>query len=432
MKKLFKKHIALIIILVILIVFPISLSNQAKLSMRIIVTGLAIDKNGDKYEVTAQIVKASPGTESAGTSATIDFISSEGDTIDMALSLLSYKSGKVSAFSHTNFVILGSDVLDEDVTKCLDLFVRNKQIRSSALLTFAKEKAKDEIEKTKQLGIAVGVGMQKVFLYKEEEGDAIMTTILDFLTESKSFSKTAMASELAFESNEEQSSDTSSSESSGQSESSQSSSGESDQSEGSSSSGSSGSSDGGSNSSSSSENVYFKPKAPILCFVDGKLACKFEDIEEVTGVLITDRHTQTIQIGLDEFSHENLEDTKVSIRVDSMHTSFFVRFEEEIPCLDVKVNITNSEIVEILGNENILGINNEVYEDIKNSLKKKISTCISKAFEKAKESNADMFGAYELAYKFKYGDLKKYYDDETEFIKNLKLNVEVDVRKLEN
>ena len=40
-----KKHIALFIVIVILLVFPVSLSSQAKLSMRIIVTGLAIDKN---------------------------------------------------------------------------------------------------------------------------------------------------------------------------------------------------------------------------------------------------------------------------------------------------------------------------------------------------------------------------------------------------
>ena len=39
-----KKHLGFIIFLIIILVFPVSLSYQARLNMRIIVTGLAIDK----------------------------------------------------------------------------------------------------------------------------------------------------------------------------------------------------------------------------------------------------------------------------------------------------------------------------------------------------------------------------------------------------
>ena len=115
-----KKHIALFIVIVILLVFPVSLSSQAKLSMRIIVTGLAIDKNENEYEVTAQVVKSTPGTESPGTSASIDFISEKGETVSRALSKLMYRTGKVSAFSHTSFVVMSEDLAKEDATSCLD------------------------------------------------------------------------------------------------------------------------------------------------------------------------------------------------------------------------------------------------------------------------------------------------------------------------
>ena len=37
-------------------------------------------------------------------------------TISKALAKLLYKAGKVSAFSHTNFIILGGDILKEDAT----------------------------------------------------------------------------------------------------------------------------------------------------------------------------------------------------------------------------------------------------------------------------------------------------------------------------
>ena len=72
MKEFFKKRIGLIILIVAVIAFPSSLSTQARLNMRAIVTGLAIDKVEGKYEVTAQIVKTSPSTESSGEKATVN------------------------------------------------------------------------------------------------------------------------------------------------------------------------------------------------------------------------------------------------------------------------------------------------------------------------------------------------------------------------
>ena len=75
MKRFFKKHVGLIVLLVIILAFPASMSTQARLNMRIIITGLAVDKTDDGYEVTAQIVKTTPGSESSGTGATINFIS---------------------------------------------------------------------------------------------------------------------------------------------------------------------------------------------------------------------------------------------------------------------------------------------------------------------------------------------------------------------
>ena len=194
MKQYAKKHLGLIIFLIIVLVFPISLSNQVKLNMRVIVTGIAIDKNEDEYEVTAQIINASPGTESPGQSAEINFLTDTGETISKAISNLMYRTGKVSAFSHTSFVILGEDVLEEDATKCLDIFARDKIIKNSALLLFANGKAKDEIQKTKDLELSVGLGLQKVYTFKQEECHGLMVTILDFLNNSKMYGKTSVAS----------------------------------------------------------------------------------------------------------------------------------------------------------------------------------------------------------------------------------------------
>ena len=107
MKRFFKKHVGLLILIAIIFAFPASMSTQARLNMRIIITGLAIDKTDQGYEVTAQIIKTAPGSGAEKSGASIDFVSDSGNTIVSALSKLSYKSGKVAGFSHTNFILIG-------------------------------------------------------------------------------------------------------------------------------------------------------------------------------------------------------------------------------------------------------------------------------------------------------------------------------------
>ena len=201
MKRFFKKNIWLIIIMVLVVVFPTGLSNQAKLNMRTIVTGLAIDKTSDGYEVTAQVVKTVSGTESSGIGAEIEFISDNAKTVSKGLAKLLYKAGKVSAFSHTNFIILGKDILSDDVTKCLDIFLRDKVIKNSAMILFSKEKASDEIKKTKNLELSVGLGLQKVYSFKQEESEGLMMTVLDFLIENDTYGKTTVASVFELQEN---------------------------------------------------------------------------------------------------------------------------------------------------------------------------------------------------------------------------------------
>ena len=198
-----KKHIGLIIILMIVIAFPTSLSNQIKINLRVIVTGIAVDKTGEEYEVTAQIMKPVAGSKTAGSSADIDYITDKGKTLAGAISKLSFKAGKSSAFSHTNFIILGKSMLEEDVTVSLDYFIRDKIIKNSALVLFAEEKASDEIKKTKNTDIAVAMGLQKVFLFKEHESDGLMTTTMQFLNNNRNKSETAIVSMLSLKTNDE-------------------------------------------------------------------------------------------------------------------------------------------------------------------------------------------------------------------------------------
>lgn len=432
MKRFFKKHVGLIVLLVIILAFPASMSTQARLNMRIIITGLAVDKTDDGYEVTAQIVKTTPGSESSGTGATINFISDTGETLVSAIAKLSYKAGKVAGFSHTNFVLLGNKMLDSDLSKNMDYFVRDNIIKDSVLLLIAKGSAKEEIMKTKDVELSVGLGLQKVFMYKEKESDGIMTTLLSFMNKINSKSQTAVASILSLNSNEEsEDSGKSSGDKSGDSSGSEG--GSSGSSGGSSGGGSSSGSGGGSSSGSGggSSCQYFDAMTPLVCFVSGKHVGNLETEDEIMGFMFAQDKSQSEDISVDGLNFGNLANAKIGVKIKYKRNKFKIRYEQNTPCLDVNVKIKNASLKEIQTENIVDTLSKQEFEYVKSQIAKYIAEKIAIAFEKARQMGADIFGAYTLADKYFYKKTKSNFSSLDEFLTALKINVNVKIDRLE-
>lgn len=444
MKQFFKKHIGIAVLIIIVLAFPVSLSTQARLNMRIIVTGLAIDKTDSGYEVTAQIVKTKPSSGSSGEGASIEFVSEQGETISSAISKISYKSGKVAGFSHTNFILLGKEMLEEDLNKSLNYFLRDTTIKDSVLLVFAKESAKDEIQKTKDLGLSVGLGLQKVFVYKEKESDATMTTLLNFVNNSLNKSETAVISVFEMgdgtETQETSSKETSqengeqTDKSINQEKNAENSSGQSskESSENSSSEGGQGSGESGQGEQEqTSSSQYFKSMTPINCFVKGKFVGNLETEDEIMGYMLSRDKCHSEDLNLENVNSGNLKDAKIGIEIKYKTNTKKIRFEGEKPCLDLTVNIVNSSVREIQNDEFLAELSADEFEFIKLQIQKTIAEKIAKAFEKSKTFKADIFGAFELANKFHYKKIKNNFETMEDFIDALNLNVIVNVSRLE-
>lgn len=449
MKFFIKKHIGIIVLLVIVLAFPVSMSTQARLNMRVIITGLAIDKSEDGYEVTAQIVKPSPSTESSGTGASINFITDKGKTIVSALSKLSYKTGKVAGFSHTNFILIGKSMLDENLNKVMDYFLRDNIIKDSVLLLLAQESAKDEIKKTKNIELSVGLGLQKVFVYKEKEGDGTMTTLLEFANDSYGQSKTSVLSVLSLkdeqseslssggvEQSEESNKTTKSNEQSSigsesgdsgsnNTQGSESGSGTNDK------SASSESESGSSKSTDSQSSQYFQAITPLACFVSGKYVGNLESEEEIKGYMYSRKESLSDDISLENINFKGLKNAKVGIDIKDKQTKKKLRFEGETPCLDIDIKLINASIKEIQSDEFVSIPSDGEFELIKSELQEKISKAIALSFKKACQLGADVFGAYEIANKFHYKKTNNHFESMEDFLQKLKLNVSVDVQRLE-
>ena len=146
--------------------------------------------------------------------------------------------------------------------------------------------------------------------------------------------------------------------------------------------------------------------------------------------MFTNKESKAIDIMIVATEKERLEGSKIEINIKNMGVSKTLKFKDDIPVINIKVKVYNAEINEILNPEIVTLLTEEEYKqtktDIENEIKKRVTAC----FEKSKSCGADIFEAYEKAYRFHNKKFKNFASRE-EFLKTLKLNVEVEVRKLD-
>ena len=186
--KLVKRYSILLVLIILAFFFPYSLKNHAKLTMRVIITGFAIDKTADNYEVTAQAIIPTIASSGGAGQAKIDFISEEGKSVSDCINSIAYNIGKIAALSHITFVMLGEGVVEENMVGQLDFFSRNDKLPDSLLVLVCDGSAKEAISKTKDLDISVAINMQQVFLDKEQNMNGLMTSLVDVHNSAKNIS----------------------------------------------------------------------------------------------------------------------------------------------------------------------------------------------------------------------------------------------------
>ena len=134
----FKRHAWLFALIAFLLLFPQALSSQARLNNRVLITGLALDKVENGYEITAQVVMPTSGSESGGEGANLNFITETGASLVEGIKKISYNIGEIAGLSHTNFIILGESLFDDNIIADLDYFIRDATLPNSMMLLFCE------------------------------------------------------------------------------------------------------------------------------------------------------------------------------------------------------------------------------------------------------------------------------------------------------
>ena len=411
-KRFFKKRSWLLLLFACLVFIPQSFNYQSKLNMRVLVSGIAIDKAESGYEVTAQVIMPTPGSESGGSGARLDFISEKGDSIAEGIQKIAYKIGKTAGLSHTSFVMVGDSMLEENLASSLDYFARDAKVNPSLMLLICDGAAKEMIKGTKNLELSVGVGLQKVFIYKQSSLNALVIPLEEFINDSFGLAKSAMVGGISIdpEDKEEETKPSSQEQSSQGAE-----------------------LGGGSSSSSEEKNARIKFYNDIYYFKEGKYVNKMSDEKEILGVYLAETFSNSGDFKLEHINDGMLNDATIGLSFTNKSNKVNIRFENGKPILVLNIKIKDVQIVEIL-NKDKPSVNlydeqdEELLKIVKEKFSEKIEEYITKAFNKAKTDNVDIFNISERAYQLDYKNWKKYQEENGEnFLKDATIEVNVKI-----
>lgn len=140
-----KNKLIILILFILTITLTSGCSNYRELNNLAIITGVAIDKSDDKYELSFLIANSPKAqTSSKEGEATTTVFSGKGDTLIEAANLIDNKSPKQLYYGHINVVVISEEVAREGFLKIADWLLRNPETRKQFYLIQAKDtKAKN-------------------------------------------------------------------------------------------------------------------------------------------------------------------------------------------------------------------------------------------------------------------------------------------------
>lgn len=427
--KFLKRHTWIMLIIAFLIFVPQSFSYQAKLNMRVVVTGMGIDKSGDEYEITAQVVMPAPGSESGGGSASIGLISEKGKNVSEGVRKIAYKIGKTAGLSHMSFLVLGQSMLEENLSETLDYFVRDRELNSSVMMLISPTSAKDVISKTKDLELSASVGLQKVFIYKQSSLNGVMMPIIEFIGNSFELAKSSAVGGL-FISEEGQEA---LGEGTGKSLQNQT-----QQKQGAGEQGgktqNSESGQGGENGKS--QNGRIKYYNDVYYFKNGRYVNKLDEEDELIGYFLTGEALNNGQLTVQGVSGGVLNNATVGLQFRAEKTKRKVAFEDDKPALVFEIKIKDMQVVELLNKNNLSeklyqDLDSETIKAIKEATERTIEADITKAFEKAKSDGVDIFKFADNCYRFRPKQWKSFYKEYGDaYLSQVSIKVKTEIRNI--
>ena len=165
LKNLAKKQTFLVFLALVIIMIPIALYQSSAFDKYALVTVLGIDKQDDgTIETTALVLTPQV---SGQFSQNIRLFSTKGNNISQCMFRLGVNLGKQVGLAHCEAIILGEDIVQDDITKYLDYFVRNENLSINSALINCPTKASELIETLSSIQEQDDVSIQNIITHNK-------------------------------------------------------------------------------------------------------------------------------------------------------------------------------------------------------------------------------------------------------------------------
>lgn len=155
-----------------------------------VILAAGIDKNGEGYELTAQI-SVPKGGEKAGGTASVE-LSGKGETVADCLMMMYADSGWIPKFDFCSLVLLGEEAAREGAMPALNYFLHNEYMSDNCAVAVAEGSAGEMLKKTSAIDDTPSLAIHKLFSgAAEKTGTAVKNTLRVFAVDTLGVSKSS-------------------------------------------------------------------------------------------------------------------------------------------------------------------------------------------------------------------------------------------------
>lgn len=145
-----KRKIYWFLVLILLIVILTGCWSRRELNELAIVVAMGVDKSGEQFKVSSQIVNPGEvaGQKGGSGNSPISVYTSTGNTIFEAIRKMTTQSPRKLYAAHLRLFVIGEELAaDEGISKTLDLLSRDQELRTDYFILIAKETTAEQVLK---------------------------------------------------------------------------------------------------------------------------------------------------------------------------------------------------------------------------------------------------------------------------------------------
>lgn len=417
-KFLLKHKYLTVFILIIVLFIPYSLYQVPETDKLSVITSVGLDKVEDGIQLSANTIVPNSGTMSGsgGSDGTVKTIVVKGKNVGDAFSNLSLILGKLPGLAHCDSIVINKELLQEDVTKYLDYFVRTNNLTSNATLIVAENTAKEIIETTASQKGLRAITLSDVLLLNHEYVLTKKSNLDAFYA--NYFSKApSMALPIlnVGESNESDDSSLASGATTGSSGAGGQGS-QQDQNNQSKNGGQSGGQDGnksgGQQSGQNTPSKILKNEGRGAIVNKGKLVGIVEG-EQMQGLSLLSKTVKKGNVQVNNINDKIFNDATLNFDIFNKSVKSYGYFAGGIPVFNYDITLVlklEEVVMDDYGVEAMTAVKNYMKGNIKQLTESTIYEDISSIINKCKSTQSDIIGVYEYFYKFHTAEWNKFLD----------------------